>query len=522
MTVQLDLSKKIAPATMGPVLSPKIIKTVAKKLQVKHQEPADRRVTLALYLQGVVLSQDALKQSIRSITFPLSVVVADLRDDNENEGDVVLAEAARQCLTVFNEVSQVKVTGIHIGLGALCVLVGPDTPVDKVCAELKKAARAAGRDINIGICEGVASAKELPSAFRAACGISVLGERLWGKPYVYRKEDLGLVGALLDEGDVRQQAQCEAEQILSQLARPKNLLPTLKLLFAHNMSPTEVARAGKMHRNTVIYRLDKIKNQTGLDPLDFDDATQLYLALSLIELSQLSDLECHLRPNASVVDRVVLSLFSGNSAKEDREVRRVMSSMGIELPPDFTMVLHGASDTLPDDVRDTRLYAIHLGEDRVFAIHAVQPKRAVRLADSLCKQGLVAYLGSREAKDKLSLALPVLMHNYQLGSIKWPARRVLPEGIVGGLLALRGDSRLKQFAVARARVVVGEIRANKQLERTVIALLDSSLNLTLAANRLKVHRNTLIYRVGRIRHATGYDLTRFEDALQIRLALLLA
>ena len=34
----------------------------------------------------------------------------------------------------------------------------------------------------------------------------------------------------------------------------------------HNMNVTDVARVIFAHRNTVLYHLDKVKQQTGLDP----------------------------------------------------------------------------------------------------------------------------------------------------------------------------------------------------------------------------------------------------------------
>lgn len=43
----------------------------------------------------------------------------------------------------------------------------------------------------------------------------------------------------------------------------------------HNMNVTDVARAIFAHRNTVLYHLDKVKQQTGLDPRRFYDLTEL-------------------------------------------------------------------------------------------------------------------------------------------------------------------------------------------------------------------------------------------------------
>lgn len=43
----------------------------------------------------------------------------------------------------------------------------------------------------------------------------------------------------------------------------------------YNMNATDVARAIFVHRNTVLYHLDKVKRQTGLDPRRFYDLVEL-------------------------------------------------------------------------------------------------------------------------------------------------------------------------------------------------------------------------------------------------------
>lgn len=42
-----------------------------------------------------------------------------------------------------------------------------------------------------------------------------------------------------------------------------------------NMNVTDVARAIFTHRNTVLYHLNKVKQQTGLDPRRFYDLVEL-------------------------------------------------------------------------------------------------------------------------------------------------------------------------------------------------------------------------------------------------------
>nr|WP_241254717.1 helix-turn-helix domain-containing protein [Brevibacillus sp. SYP-B805] len=53
----------------------------------------------------------------------------------------------------------------------------------------------------------------------------------------------------------------------------------LDALFAHHLNISETARHLYLHRNTLLYRLDKLKDQTNLDPRQFSDAILLRLAM---------------------------------------------------------------------------------------------------------------------------------------------------------------------------------------------------------------------------------------------------
>ena len=46
-------------------------------------------------------------------------------------------------------------------------------------------------------------------------------------------------------------------------------------LAKNNMKPTETSYDLDVHRGTVMYRIDKIKSITGLDPLNFYDLHKL-------------------------------------------------------------------------------------------------------------------------------------------------------------------------------------------------------------------------------------------------------
>lgn len=57
---------------------------------------------------------------------------------------------------------------------------------------------------------------------------------------------------------------------------------TAEMLFKMNLNLTDTAKALFIHRNTLIYRLDKIQKQFGLDLRHFEDAFQLKLILNLV------------------------------------------------------------------------------------------------------------------------------------------------------------------------------------------------------------------------------------------------
>lgn len=59
----------------------------------------------------------------------------------------------------------------------------------------------------------------------------------------------------------------------------KETLFTIDKFFENNLNISETARKLFIHRNTLVYRLEKIKNITGLDLKDFEQATTFKLAL---------------------------------------------------------------------------------------------------------------------------------------------------------------------------------------------------------------------------------------------------
>lgn len=96
---------------------------------------------------------------------------------------------------------------------------------------------------------------------------------------VYHIDDLGMIATLA--GGNKKWQDNFVKRMLSKLIAEDYLLETVEVFFDQNMSLTQTSSELKVHRNTLLYRLDKIKKITGLDPRKFNDAMELKVALIL-------------------------------------------------------------------------------------------------------------------------------------------------------------------------------------------------------------------------------------------------
>ena len=55
---------------------------------------------------------------------------------------------------------------------------------------------------------------------------------------------------------------------------------------------------------------------------------------------------------------------------------------------------------------------------------------------------------------------------------------------------------------------------------TINKFFENSLNISETSRKLFVHRNTLVYRIEKIKKLTGLDLREFEDAIVFKVSLM--
>ena len=63
---------------------------------------------------------------------------------------------------------------------------------------------------------------------------------------------------------------------------------------------------------------------------------------------------------------------------------------------------------------------------------------------------------------------------------------------------------------------------NEEMIHTIEVFFENNLNLSEAARKLYIHRNTLVYRLEKVQRATGFDLREFDDAVTFKLMMLLS
>lgn len=159
-----------------------------------------------------------------------------------------------------------------------------DTDYDKFCTLLTKHFSQITdvlknihiKEITIGIGEVSSSPDGLIRSVQEALQVLNIGKRIIGTNRALRFSGLGSSPLIIPGSeDLKRDF---SQKILRALDDPQ-LIETLRIFLHSNLNLTQASEALKIHRNTVIYRLDKITEKISLDPRHFPDAVELHLAL---------------------------------------------------------------------------------------------------------------------------------------------------------------------------------------------------------------------------------------------------
>ena len=134
--------------------------------------------------------------------------------------------------------------------------------------------------VTVGVGTVVASLKDLARAYKEAQAAIEVGKVFDTEKNVVNYENLG-IGRL-----IYQLPTTLCEMFLNEVFKKgalesldRETLLTIQCFFENNLNVSETSRKLFVHRNTLVYRLEKIRKITGLDLREFEHAITFKVAL---------------------------------------------------------------------------------------------------------------------------------------------------------------------------------------------------------------------------------------------------
>ena len=154
-----------------------------------------------------------------------------------------------------------------------------ENELNKIALQIDETVNGSGR-VTIGIGSIATQLRELAKPYKEAQIAIEVGKVFDTERRIINYENLG-IGRL-----IYQLPTTLCEMFLQEVfkknpidALDQETLFTINKFFENNLNVSETARKLFVHRNTLVYRLEKIKKLTGLDLREFDDAITFKVAL---------------------------------------------------------------------------------------------------------------------------------------------------------------------------------------------------------------------------------------------------
>ena len=162
--------------------------------------------------------------------------------------------------------------------------MAPDETSEDVCALAETIERAVQTELHVQTVIGIGTAanhlRELADRYKEAQVAIEVGKVFKNEKPVIHYDNLG-IGRI-----IYQLPTTLCEMFLSEAfkknpieALDEDTLDTINRFFENNLNVSETARKLYVHRNTLVYRLEKVKKITGLDLREFEDAILFKVAV---------------------------------------------------------------------------------------------------------------------------------------------------------------------------------------------------------------------------------------------------
>jgi len=205
----------------------------------------------------------------------------------------------------------------------------------------------------------------------------------------------------------------------------------------------------------------------------------------------------------------------------------------------FLIKFHSKSDVLsfdmvqnifPDKNKD---YVISTGEQDIVLVKEVKPNTDIKEIEKLAKS--IADTINSEFYVKVSIGIGTVVDNikdlarsYKEAQVAFEVGKVFDtEKNIISYENLGIGRLIYQLPTTLCEMFLQEVFKNGSLDSldretlmTIQCFFENNLNVSETSRKLFVHRNTLVYRLEKIRKLTGLDLREFDHAITFKVALM--
>lgn len=205
----------------------------------------------------------------------------------------------------------------------------------------------------------------------------------------------------------------------------------------------------------------------------------------------------------------------------------------------FLIKFHSKSDVLsfdmvqnifPDKNKD---YVISTGETDIVLVKEVKPGTDIKEIEKIAKN--IADTLNAEFYVKVSIGIGTVVDNikdltrsYKEAQVAFEVGKVFDtEKNIISYENLGIGRLIYQLPTTLCEMFLQEVFKNGSLDSldretlmTIQAFFENNLNVSETSRKLFVHRNTLVYRLEKIRKLTGLDLREFDHAITFKVALM--
>ncbi|AFM39873.1 sugar diacid utilization regulator [Desulfosporosinus acidiphilus SJ4] len=232
------------------------------------------------------------------VLFSLKYLDECLADTKIKQDKIAFQGIKAEIQSLIMNVMRMRMKDFILGhKGDSIIVLWPVKVSSQTIEEIKRAGREVQNNakkrwkkimIGIGISNEAAEIEEIPRSYKEAQDALIYGEMLQGEGAISWFQDLGVYRMLCKFGQTN-----NLDEFLPKALRKlfdydqqnqTELLKSLQVFLEYNGNSSKAAKALFIHYKTLLYRLERIKEVTGLDLEDNQNRLELELGLKIIQI----------------------------------------------------------------------------------------------------------------------------------------------------------------------------------------------------------------------------------------------